>query len=53
MYLVEDECEDVVHVLWECPAYKDSFVAQDQNERDFKDFEALKNIERPSLVLGR
>ena len=22
--LCGDECESVVHVLWECPAYKDS-----------------------------
>ena len=22
--LCDDECESVVHVLWECPAYKDS-----------------------------
>ena len=26
--LCGDECESVVHVLWECPAYEDSRMAR-------------------------
>ena len=57
--LCGDECESVVHVLWECPAYKDSREEFLANEfmiklrstlgEAFKDFEALDNIERASL----
>ena len=48
------ECESVVHVLWECPAYKDSraeFMVKLRAAvgKTFKDFEAL---ERASFVLG-
>ena len=55
--LCGDECESVVHVLWECPAYKDSreeFLAKLRATlgEAFKDFEALDNIERASFVLG-
>ena len=48
--LYGDECESVVHVLWECPAYKDSReeIRPTLGEA-FKDFEALDNIERASL----
>ena len=51
------ECESVVHVLWECPAYKDSraeFMVRFRATvgETFKDFEALDNIERASFVLG-
>ena len=47
----------VVHVLWECPAYKDCrerFLAKLRSTlgEAFKDFEALDNIERASFVLG-
>ena len=49
-------CESVVHVLWECPAYKDSreeFMIKLRSTfgEAFKDFEALDNIEY-SFVLG-
>ena len=55
--LCGDECESVVHVLWECPAYKDSreeFMIKLRSTLGdaFKDFEALDNIERASFVLG-
>ena len=55
--LCGDECENVVHVLWECPAYKDSreeFLAKLRATlgEAFKDFEELDNIERVSFVLG-
>ena len=55
--LCGNECESVVHVLWECPAYKDSreeFMIKLRSTlgEAFKDFEALENIERASLVLG-
>ena len=47
----------VVHVLWECPAYKDSreefmIKLRPTLGEAFKDFEALDNIERASFVLG-
>ena len=50
-----DECESVVHVLWECPAYKDSkeeFMIKLRSTlgEAFKDFEVLDNIERASFV---
>ena len=55
--LCGDECESVVHVLWECPAYKDSreeFMIKLRSTlgEAFKYFEALDNIERASFVLG-
>ena len=55
--LCGDERENVVHVLWECPAYKDSreeFLAKLRATlgEAFKDFEALDNIERASFTLG-
>ena len=55
--LCGDECESVVHVLWECPAYKDSreeFMIKLTStlRQAFKYFEALDNIERVSFVLG-
>ena len=55
--LCGDECESVVHVLWECPAYKDSreeFMIKLRSTLGevFKDFEVLDNIERASFVLG-
>ena len=53
--LCGDECESVVHVLGECPAYKDSredFMIKLRSTlgEAFKDFEA--NIERASFGLG-
>ena len=55
--LCGDECESVVHVLWECPAYKDSreeFLAKLRATlgEAFKDFETFDNIERASFMLG-
>ena len=55
--LCGDECESVVHVLWECPAYKDSREEFMVNLRAtfgvvFKDFGALDSIERASFVLA-
>ena len=49
-----DECESIVYVLWECPAYKDSreeFMSKLRSTlgEAFKDFEAL---ERASFVLS-
>ena len=47
----------VVHVLFECPAYKDKregFMAKLRTilGEAFKDFEALDNIHKASFVLG-
>jgi len=44
-----DECESIVHVLWECPAYKDSreeFLAKLRSTlgEAFKDFKALEGL---------
>ena len=55
--LCGDECESVVHVFWECPAYTDSREEVMVKLRStlgeaFKDFEALDNIERASFELG-
>jgi len=52
--LCGDECESVVHVLWECPAYKDSreeFMVKLMSTlgEAFRDLEALDNIERAFL----
>ena len=57
MYFCGDECESVVHVLWECPAYKDSrkeFMIKLRSTlgEALKDFEALDNVERAFFVLG-
>ena len=51
-----DECESVVHVLWECPAYKDKregFMVKLRTilGEAFKDSEALDNSEKASFVL--
>ena len=55
--LCGDECESVVHVLLECPVYKDKregFMVKLRgiSGEAFKNFEALDNIEKTSFVLG-
>ena len=52
-----DECESVVHVLSECPDYKDKrerFMVKFRAilGEALKDFEAFDNIEKASFVLG-
>ena len=54
-----NDCESVVHVLWECPAYKDKSSREGLMIKfrailgeAFKDFEALDSIEKASFVLG-
>ena len=44
--LCGDECESVVHVLWERPAYREEFMVKLRTilGEAFKDFEALDNI---------
>ena len=55
--LCGDECESVVHVLWECPAY-DTFRSTFMEDLDnllggsFEEFSALNNFERTGFVLG-
>ena len=51
--LCANECESVIHVLWERSAYKDSreeFMVRFSATlgEAFKDFEALDNIEKAS-----
>ena len=52
--LCGNECKSVVHVLWECPVYKDSreeFMIKLRSTLG-EDFEALGNVERACFVLG-
>ena len=56
VFLCGDECESVVHVLWECPVYKDKregFMVKLRAilGEAFKDFEALDNIEKAFFAL--
>ena len=52
-----DECESVVHVLWECPAY-DTIRSTFMEDLDkllggsFEEFSALNTFERTGFVLG-
>ena len=51
------ECESVVHVIWECPVYKDSrdaFMAKLQNllGEGWNDFNCLSDFDKTSFVLG-
>ena len=55
--LCGDECESVVHVLWECPAY-DTIRSTFMEDLDkllggsFEEFSALNTFERTGFVLG-
>ena len=48
------ECESVVHVLWECTAYRASFTEKLQEllGDSYTDFDLLSNVEKTSYVLG-
>ena len=51
------ECESVVHVLWECPAYSNCrlmFLKKLQELLGVKyiDFDSLNHLEKTSYVLG-
>ena len=55
--LCGDECESVVHALWECPAYdtiRNTFMEDLDNllGGSFRDFSALNKFERRGFVLG-
>ena len=55
--LCGDECESVVHVLWECPVYdtiSNTFIEDLDNllGGSFEEFSALNNFERTGFVLG-
>ena len=55
--LCGDECESVVHVLWECPVYdttRNTFMEDLNNLLGgrFEEFSALNNFERMGFVLG-
>ena len=47
------ECESVVHVLWECSAYRIIFVEklQELSEDRYADFDKLNSIEKTTYVL--
>ena len=55
--LYGDECESVVHVLWECPVY-DSIRNTFMGELDtllggsFEEFSTLDNFNRMGFILG-
>ena len=51
------ECENVVHVLWECSAYSSSRASfllklEELLGDRYADFEALNSVEKTSYVLG-
>ena len=51
------ECESVVHVLWECPVYKDNwdeFMAKLMNllRETLKGFDSLGDVDKNIFVLG-
>ena len=55
--LCGDECESVVHVLWECPVYDTirSTFMEDLDKllgRSFEEFSALNTFKRTGFVLG-
>ena len=52
-----DECESVVHVLWECSAYSSSRASfmlklEELLGDRYADFEVLNSVEKTSYVLG-
>ena len=56
-FLCGDECENVIHVLWECSAYSSTracFIKKLQEllEDEYEDFESLDKVEKSSYVLG-
>ena len=55
--LCGEECESVVHVLWECPVFdtiRNTFMGELDNllGRNFEEFSALNNFKRTGFVLG-
>ena len=55
--LCGEECESVVHVLWECPVYdtiRSTFMGKLKNLLGgiFEEFSALNNVEKTGFVLG-
>ena len=55
--LCGDECESVVHVLWECPVYhsiRNTFMVELENllGGSFEEFRTLDNFNRASFLLG-
>ena len=55
--LCRGECESVVHVLWECPAYdsiRNNFMVELENLLGgrFGEFSTLDNFNKASFILG-
>ena len=55
--LCRGECESVVHVLWECPAYdsiRNNFMVELENLLGgrFGEFSTLENFNKASFILG-
>ena len=51
------ECESVVHVLWECTAYRSSRASFTEKLQEllgdsYANFDLLSNVEKTSYVLG-
>ena len=49
--MCDDECEGVVHVLWDCPAYKKGFMEELSNLLGSK-FSQFLCVEIASFLLG-
>ena len=55
--LCDNECEGVVHVLWDCPAYniiRKSFMEELSHllGSKFSQFLSLDSVEKTSFILG-
>ena len=55
--MCDAECENVIHVLWDCPAYSScrlEFLEKLQQILGYRycDFDTLSNLEKTSYVLG-
>ena len=52
--LCDDECESVAHVLWDCPAYRKSFMEELSHllGSKFSQFLSSDSVEKTSFILG-
>ena len=52
--LCDDECESVAHVLWDCPAYRKSFMEELSHllGSKFSQFLSLDSVEKTSFIMG-
>ena len=55
--LCGNECENVSHVLWECPTYSSSradflLELQEKLENGFENLDSFDSLGKPSFILG-